>query len=287
MKKLSLSGWLAFAAALFFLLATCLPATAAKPAKDPVVAEIDNQKITLSEFQQEIQKLPPNLRQMAADKKIQKEFLDQLATTRLLYDEGVDQGLLKDPKVKRQIEEMTRKIVLSALLQKEIESRIKPPTEAEIEAYYKSHADEFRQAKQVHARHILVKDKATADKLEARLKKGEDFAVLAKENSTCPSAAQGGDLGFFTHDRMVKEFADVAFKMKPGEISAPVKTKFGYHIIKVDEVKEASAKPFDQVKAAIQNKLMQEKKGQVFKEYVDSIKKKRKFILHPEVLDQN
>jgi peptidyl-prolyl cis-trans isomerase C len=284
MKKLSFSGWLALAASLLILLAVALPAAAAG---DPVVAEIDNQKITLSEFKQELQKLPPNLRQMAADKKIQKEFLDQLATTRLLYDEGVDQGLLKDPKVKQQIEDITRKIVLSALLQKEIDSRIKPPTEQEIEAYYKTHADEFRQAKQVHARHILVKDKATADKLEAQLKKGAKFTDLAKENSTCPSAAQGGDLGFFTRDRMVKEFADVAFKMKPGEISDPVKTKFGYHIIKVEEVKEASAKPFDQVKAAISNKLMQEKKGQIFKEYVDSIKKKRKFILHPELLDQN
>jgi peptidyl-prolyl cis-trans isomerase C len=284
MKKLSFSGWLALAASLLILLAVALPAAAAG---DPVVAEIDNHKITLSEFKQELQKLPPNLRQMAADKKIQKEFLDQLATTRLLYDEGVDQGLLKDPKVKQQIEDITRKIVLSALLQKEIDSRIKPPTEQEIEAYYKTHADEFRQAKQVHARHILVKDKAAADKLEAQLKKGAKFTDLAKENSTCPSAAQGGDLGFFTRDRMVKEFADVAFKMKPGEISDPVKTKFGYHIIKVEEVKEASAKPFDQVKAAISNKLMQEKKGQIFKEYVDSIKKKRKFILHPELLDQN
>ncbi len=284
MKRISLSGRLALAVFLLILLAAGQPVNAAR---NPVVAEIDNQKITLSEFNQELQKLPPNLRRMAADKKVQKEFLDQLATTRLLYDEGVDQGLLKDPKVKRQIDEMTRKIVLSALLQREIESRVKPPTDQEIEAYYKAHSDEFRQAKQVHARHILLKDKASADKIEARLKKGEDFAALAKENSTCPSAAQGGDLGFFTHDRMVKEFADVAFAMKPGEISAPVKTKFGYHIIKVEEVKEASAKPFDQVKAGIRNKLMQEKKGQIFKEYVDSIKKKRKFILHPEVLDQN
>ncbi len=283
MKKFSLSGWLTPALLLLILLATALPAAAAA---DPVVAEVDNQKITLSEFKQELQKLPPNLRQMAADKKVQKEFLDQLATTRLLYDEGVEQGLLKDPAVKRQIEDMTRKIVLSALLQKEIESRIKPPTEQEIEAYYKAHSDEFRQAKQVHASHILLKDKASADKIEARLKKGEDFATLAKENSSCPSAAQGGDLGFFTRDRMVKEFADVAFAMKPGEISAPVKTKFGYHIIKVDEVKEASAKPFAQVKASIRNKLLQEEKGRIFKEYVDSIKKKRKFILHPEVLDQ-
>ena len=270
-------------AGILLLLTATLPVYAA----DPVVAEIDNEKITLSEFHQELEKLPPNLRQMAADKRIQKEFLDQRATSRLLYNEGISLGLTKDPTVKQQIEEATRKIVLAALLRKEVDNQIKPPSEEELKKYYQTHADEFRQQKQVHARHILVKDKATADKLEARLKKGEDFATLAKENSSCPSAAQGGDLGFFSHDRMVKEFADAAFKLKPGEISAPVKTKFGYHIIKVDEVKEASARPFAEVKANIRNKLMQEKKEQVFKEYVDGLKKKRKFVLHPEVLDNS
>ncbi len=281
MKKPPFTRFLLLTAGIL-LLAAALPGYAA----DPVVAEVDNEKITLSEFQQELEKLPPNLRQMAADKRIRKEFLDQLATSRLLYNEGISLGLTKDPAVKQQIEEATRKIVLAALLRKEVDNRIKPPSEEELKKYYQTHADEFRQQKQVHARHILVKDKATADKIEARLRKGEDFAALAKENSSCPSASQGGDLGFFSHDRMVKEFADAAFKLKPGEISAPVKTKFGYHIIKVDEVKEASARPFAEVKESIRNKLMQDKKEQIFKEYVDSLKKKRKFVLHPDVLDQ-
>jgi peptidyl-prolyl cis-trans isomerase C len=256
----------------------------ARAADDPVVAKVGNDKITLSQFQQELTNLPPNLRQMAANPKVQKEFLEQLATTRLLYQEGVDQGLLKDPKVKKQIDDMTRKIVLGTLLQKEIEGRIKPPTEPQMEQYYKQHLNEFSQEKQVHASHILVKDKATADKLEAKLKKGADFATLAKENSTCPSSSQGGDLGFFTRNRMVKEFSDAAFALKPGEISAPVKTKFGYHIIKVNEIKEASAKPFAEVKAAIRNKLIQEEKGRVFEEYVNSLKKKIKFEIFPEAL---
>ena len=240
-----------------------LPATAA----DPVVAEIGSEKITLSQFKAELNKLPPNLKQMTADKKIRKEFLEQFTTSRLLFQEGVNQGLTKDPAIKSQIDDATRKIVLTTLLQREIESRIKKPTQDEVNQYYLTHAEEFRQEKQVRARHILLKDKDEADKVAAELKKGADFAALAKEKSTCPSAAKGGDLGFFTRNRMVKEFADTAFALKQGEISAPVKTKFGYHIIQVEDIKEASTRPLNEVRTTIENKLSQEKKNQIFKIY--------------------
>ncbi len=262
-----------------------LPVTTAAAATDPVVAEIGSEKITLSQFKAELEKLPPNLKQMASDKKIQKEFLDQLATSRLLYQEGVKQGITKNPTVKNQIDEATRKIVLAALLQQEIESRITPPTTEAVDQYYQTHTGEFQQAKQVKAQHILVKDEAEANKIAKELKNGGDFAALAREKSTCPSAAKGGDLGFFTRDRMVKEFADVAFALKKDEISTPIKTKFGYHIIKVSEIKEASAKPLDEVRITIENKLTQEQKNKVFKDYIDSLKKKNKIVLYPNVID--
>ena len=273
----------------FFLVLTItigsLSATAATA--DPVVAEIGSEKITLSQFQTELEKLPPNLRQMASDKKIQKEFLEQLATSRLLYQEGVKQGLTKDPAVKNQIDEATHKIVLGALLQREIESRIKAPSQEEVNQYYLTHADEFQQEKQVKARHILLKDETEAKKISAELQKGADFTALARDKSSCPSAAQGGDLGFFTRNRMVKEFADAAFTLKKGEVSPPIKTKFGYHIIMVEEIKEASAKPLDEVRTTIENKLTQEKKNQIFKDYVEGLKKKFKIVLHPDVIEAN
>ncbi len=252
---------------------------------DPIVAEIGSEKITLTQFKAELDKLPPNLKQMASDKKIQKEFLEQLATSRLLYQEGVKQGITKDPAIKSQIDEATRKIVLAALLQREIESRIKAPTPEAVDQYYQTHPDEFQQEKQVQAQHILVKDEAEANKVAEEIKKGGDFATLAREKSSCPSAAQGGDLGFFTRNRMVKEFADAAFALKKGEISPPIKTKFGYHIIKVVEIKEASPRPLDEVRTTIENKLTQEQKNQVFKEYVDGLKKSQKIVLHPDVIE--
>ncbi len=251
---------------------------------DPVVAEIGPEKITLSQFQEEIKKLPPNLRQMASDQKMQKEFLEQLATSRLLYQEGVKQGLTQDPTIKAQIDEATHKIVLAALLQREIEKRIKAPSPDEVNQYYLTHADEFQQEKQVRARHILLKDEKEAEEVTAELQKGVDFATLAQNKSSCPSAAQGGDLGFFTRNRMVKEFADVAFTLKKGEVSAPIKTKFGYHIIEVVEIKEKSTRPLDEVRTSIENKITQEKKSRIFKEYVNGLKKKIKVVLHPDVI---
>lgn len=271
--------------ALIAFVSTCavLPVAATD---DPVVAEVGSEKITLSQFNEEIKKLPPNLKQMASDKRMQKEFLEQLATSHLIYQTGIKQGIDKEPAVKAQIEDATQKIVLATLIQREIESRVNPPTDKEVEQYYQTHADEFKQAKQVRARHILVKDEATAKEIEKKLTGGADFATLAKESSSCPSSSKGGDLGFFTRDRMVKEFADVAFKLQKGKTSAPVKTKFGYHVIQVTDIKEAGSTPLAEVKTTIENKLIQEQKSKVFQEYIDSLKKKTKVVLHPEVLDK-
>jgi peptidyl-prolyl cis-trans isomerase C len=100
---------------------------------------------------------------------------------------------------------------------------------------------------ELHARHILVDDEDTAKKVAERARKGEDFAALAKEFSKDGSGADGGDLGWFTADKMVKEFSDVAFKMEPGQISDPVHTQFGWHVIKVEGKRTKPVPTFDQV----------------------------------------
>jgi len=106
---------------------------------------------------------------------------------------------------------------------------------------------------EVHARHILVPTEDEAKAVLAELKKGADFAALAKEKSKDPGAAEGGDLGFFTKEQMVPEFAEVAFKLDKGQISDPVKTQFGWHIIKVEDKRTKPTPAFEQVKAQIDN----------------------------------
>jgi peptidyl-prolyl cis-trans isomerase C len=106
---------------------------------------------------------------------------------------------------------------------------------------------------EVHARHILVPTEGEAKDIEAQLKSGADFATLAKEKSKDPGAAEGGDLGYFTKEQMVPEFAEAAFKLDKGQISDPVKTQFGWHIIQVLDKRTKPTPSYDQVKDQLQN----------------------------------
>jgi peptidyl-prolyl cis-trans isomerase D len=158
------------------------------------------------------------------------------------------------------------KAVYAQLSGSDFRSRVEVKKE-EIAEYFDNNADEFYQEETIRARHILIKtppddtekDIEEARKkiaaLETKVKAGEDFAKLAMENSEDGSAAQGGDLGFFSRDKMVPEFSEAAFSLKPGEVSAPVRTQFGWHLIKCEEVKPARNKELAEVKEEIQAKL--------------------------------
>src|SRR4029079_18916415 len=125
------------------------------------------------------------------------------------------------------------------------------PTDENMKKVYEDAAKQISGEQEVHARHILVETEDQAKKIEAELKKGADFAELAKKESKDPAASDGGDLGFFTKDQMVPEFSTAAFALEPGKISDPVKTQFGWHIIKVEEKRNKQPPEFDKVKPQI------------------------------------
>ncbi len=165
-------------------------------------------------------------------------------------------------------------------------------TEADAKKYYDENIEEFQVPEQVRASHILIRPadpntdpnqakaqaKAKAEEVLKKVKDGGDFAALAKESSDCPSKAQGGDLGLFTRDKMVKPFADAAFAMKVGEISNLVETPFGYHIIKVTEHQDPNQITFDKAKTDIINQLTRQKKTEVARKYVDSLRQSAKIV---------
>ncbi|UCF44540.1 MAG: peptidylprolyl isomerase [Planctomycetota bacterium] len=170
-------------------------------------------------------------------------------------------------------------------------------TEEDAQKYYSENKREFETPEQVRASHILIKSDTTApdsdpnqakakakEKAEGllkQIKEGADFAELAKVNSTCPSAAKGGDLDFFTRGRMVPPFEKAAFKLDIGQTSEVVETRFGYHIIKVTDKKQAATKTFEQAKDDIMNTLTQTKQGEFAKTYIESLKADASILYPP------
>ncbi|KYO65500.1 foldase protein PrsA [Thermovenabulum gondwanense] len=168
-------------------------------------------------------------------------------------------------------EEYKKNLAMSIKTKKLIAPRISI-TEEEMKSYFNEHKDEFAQKEQVRARHILVDDEKLANEISAKLKNGQDFAELAKQYSKdTASKESGGDLGFFSRGDMVKEFEDAAFSLKVGEISSPVKTQYGYHIIKVEEKKDAQEASFDKSKEKIKDILFNQKFQQEYDPWMQEL----------------
>ncbi|MBU7006002.1 peptidylprolyl isomerase [Phosphitispora fastidiosa] len=157
------------------------------------------------------------------------------------------------------LDDVKKELALNIKINKLLEPRVKI-TEDELKTYFEENKAQFAQQKQVKASHILVETEEKANDIKKKLAEGQDFAQLAKENSTdAQNKDKGGDLGFFGSGDMVKEFEEAAFALKVGEVSAPVKTEFGYHIIKVSEVKAAQDASYEQSKSQIRETLFGEK----------------------------
>ncbi|MEQ8175462.1 MAG: peptidylprolyl isomerase [Syntrophomonadaceae bacterium] len=157
------------------------------------------------------------------------------------------------------MDDVKKDIALSMKIRKLMEPRV-AISDDELKAYFEENKASFAQEKQVKVSHILLDTKEKADEIKKRLANGEDFAKLAQENSTDTATRDGGgELGFIRKGEMVKEFDTAAFSLKVGQISDPVKTEFGYHLIKVDEIKEAQEANFEQSKPQIYEAVLQQK----------------------------
>jgi peptidyl-prolyl cis-trans isomerase C len=222
---------------------------------DPVLAKVNGQAIHLSDLKAAAETLPPQARTMPPQQ-LYPMLLDQLIDAQALLVEAKKTGLDKDPEVQRTMQFAQDRALETSLLSKVVRPQTSDDAvKARYDEQYAGKAGET----EVHARHILVGDEATAKKIIADLKKGGDFAALSKQYSKDPGAAQqGGDLGFFKKGDMVPEFADTAFALKDKEIApAPVKTQFGWHVIQTLEHRTAEPQSFDQVRDELRQSMVQ------------------------------
>jgi peptidyl-prolyl cis-trans isomerase C len=191
-----------------------------------------------------------------------QDYLVQFMADMILVSKAADDKKLGDtPEFKRKVAFARNKLLMEAMLTSVGKAAL---TDAEMHKVYDDALKQMGEEKEVHARHILFRaapgdDKASKeaeDKVKAvivRLNKGEDFAKLASELTEDPSGkANGGDLGFFSKEQMVPEFSDTAFSMEPGKISGPIKTQFGWHVIKVEEKRTKPQPKFEEVKPQIE-----------------------------------
>jgi len=171
----------------------------------------------------------------------------------IMVTQAADKKNLGDnPDFKRRLAFLRNKLLMGYELQEEAKAAI---TDEALHQTYNDAVKSVGGQEEVHARHILVENEDDAKAILDQLKGGADFATLAKEKSKDPGAAEGGDLGYFSKEQMVPEFAEVAFKMYPGQLSNPVKTQFGWHIIKLEDKRTKQPPEFEKVKDQIENFL--------------------------------
>lgn len=255
-----------------------------QPGEGEVVATYDGKRLTTGDVQREIERLPPRSRlQLSAPERL-RQFVDNYILNQLLSAEGESKGYASDPEIQRQVDELRQRLIVQRVMRDFQEAP--DISDDEVRAYYDANQRLFSGA-QIRASHILVKDEALAKSLREQLRDDPSkFEELAKANSTdTATAARGGDLGFFGQGRMVADFERAAFALEnPGDISEVVKTPFGYHIIKVTERRDGTARSFDEVKDRIRVAMTNQRRQELVNKQLDDLRAKAKVTVNDDAL---
>lgn len=230
--------------------AAMLFAAPARSQDDPLIAKVNGVEIRQSDLTMAEEDLGQNIPpQIQGDAK--KDYLVAYLTDVILVAKAAEAKKVQDTKdFKARLTYNRNKLLMESILQSEAKAAITPDATKKV---YEEAVKQMGDEQEVRARHILVPSEDEAKAILAELKKGTDFAELAKQKSKDPgAAAEGGDLGYFTKEQMVPEFADVAFKLDKGQLSDPVKSQFGWHIIKVEDKRKKPAPEFAQVKDQVE-----------------------------------
>lgn len=222
---------------------------------DKVVATVNGVPILASEVEYAAEDLLAQIANVRADQRYR--FLVSYLIERQLLAQAADKAKTAGTdEYKKRASFYRTKALRDAYFKTKIEPLV---TEKDAKAYYEKETSQIKPQDEVRARNILLKTEEEAKLIAAEIKKGAKFEDLAKARSVGPNAPRGGDIGYFTKDKMVPEFASAAFKMKKGEVSGPIKSEFGWHLIKVEDRRQQKLQEFENIKAQIRNVLLRQR----------------------------
>ena len=238
-----------------------------------ILATVDGINITDAEIDAFISNLPREQQMYAQNPQFRQQCLDEILAIHLYAKMGKEENLEETEEFKTFMAN-AKKDILAQLAMRKVLMAV-TVSEEECKEYYENNKSQFEKPATVSAKHILVADEEECEKILSSIKSGEkEFEQAAREFSTCPSGAKGGDLGTFGKGQMVPEFEQAAFAAEIGEVTEPVKTQFGYHIIKVEDKAEGGIAEFEMVQSRIRKMVMQKKQNETYSATVETLKEK-------------
>lgn len=272
---------------LLIVIAAALVAGCGEKGKESgkVLKKVGKEVITEAQVQKEIDNLPPQYKSYYNNEEGKKNIVDRLVEQKILKQVAEKQNLSKDKDYVKDLETSKEKLLAQYAVKRNVLDKVQA-SDTEIAKEYETKKESYKQGAEVKASHILLRVtpgikkedkaalKAKADGILKQALDGADFAELAKKNSEDGSASNGGDLGWFAKDRMVKEFADASFAGEKGKVYPQVvETQFGFHIIKVTDKKEAGYKDISEVKDQIKEEILNKKRIEEFNKWMETLKK--------------
>ena len=238
-----------------------------------ILAKVGQKEITNLDVQGAIQGLDPFQAQQFQTEEGQKYVLDDLINQELLYMYAKDNKIDQDEEFRTEMKRVEENVLKQYVINKILTS-VKL-TEEEKKAFFEAQKQSFSKPETASAKHILVDSEEKAKDILGKINAGEvSFEDAAKEHSTCPSKDASGDLGTFGRGQMVPEFENAVFNMNNGEVSGPVKTQFGYHLIKLENKNESSIPEYDEVAEEVGKTLLFQKQGEVYQQKLNEVKEK-------------
>ncbi len=252
-----------------------------KALRDKVLISVGEINIRESDFNERISNLPDRYKEIV--KKRKDEYVQELINDTLLYREALRKKIHKNKDARKVIEEAERKILIARLLKDEVDGVITVSSE-DIENFYNDNKDKYVTAEVLRASHILVPSREEAKNILQELANGKNFEEIARAKSVDPTAQNGGDIGYFPKGQLMPEFEDACCRLDVGGITDAVKTKLGWHIIKLTDRKAPQTKTLEKVIDDIRAKLRSVKRQKVFNKLLDDLRKKTKITINKKFL---